>query len=254
MVERVTGLVYDCSESNESIYDAWIRNCTERDELEKGLAKPELFPKWCYKQPLSIIEVGCGLGSAALRFRNVLNANKIEFTYKGIDPFPSQLARFRSAIGEDPRFDLEVGDFSTLNPKRRFDLGLIIHSLYYVPSMEEALARLNSCCNKMLIVHHGYRGINEIQLAFRDWVVQEANEISTHEDVCSALDTLEIEYSTQPITSTFTADPSSEDFPNLARFFLEDPNLTLEQIAAVGDYCRKRGTTMIEHDLVTITT
>ena len=106
-------------------------------------------------------------------------------------------------------------------------------------------------------IHHGEKGINQIHLRFPELITNRASEISTHKDVCAALDNLEISYDVQVCTSQVNIepchDPQNSDGRDLIKFFLDNKELTETEIEKVSSYFRKFGSTMIEHDFVIIT-
>ena len=255
MADDVVVSVYDSSTKERPIYAAWLKHSNERDMLEKVL--DERFDDWYVCNPLSMLEWGCGLGSAAQRFMKVLQKRGVEYNYTGVDPFLDQLTRFQSDVGDDLRIKLEQGSFDSYIPSQKYDLGLAVHSLYYAQNFETVLSKIAEFSDKMLLVHHGEKGINQIHLRFPELITNRASEISTHKDVCAALDNLEISYDVQVCTSQVNIepchDPQNSDGRDLIKFFLDNKELTETEIEKVSSYFRKFGSTMIEHDFVIIT-
>jgi len=250
-----SGIIYKTEPTNTPIYHSWLKFANERDILENVLK--ERFEEWCYTQPLTMLEWGCGLGSAAKRFMSVLNLYGVPFNYTGVDPFPDQLERFRHSINERDEIQLDIGDFETYDPKKIYNLGMAIHSLYYARSIPETIRKISESSRKMLLVHHGIRGINEVHQEFPEFVIQEASEISTHENICEALRMLGIKYDLT-IYETETQiscchDPKNNDGRNMIKFFLDNPNLSEEQIQEVSNFLRGFGNVM-KHDMAMIIT
>ena len=247
--------VYKTDPLKKPIYESWLRFANERDILENVLR--DRFEEWCHTKPLSMIEWGCGLGSAAKRFMNILVEKEVTFDYTGVDPFQDQLDRFRQSLKKEENVHLEVGDFETYNPNRKRNLALAIHSLYYANDFETTLAKIVDSSEKMFLVHHGLNGINKIHEEFPQWVIQEKSEISTHIDVCEALDILGIRYDLT-IYNTQTDirachDPTNIDGRNMIQFFLDHPSLSDDCIKTVSDYLRNIGDAM-NHDMAVIIT
>ncbi len=253
MKKIIVPSVYDSSAEERPIYSAWLKHSNERDMLEKVL--DEKFDDWYVRNPLSMLEWGCGLGSAAQRFMSVLNRRGAEYNYTGVDPFLDQLARFRSVVSGDKRVRLEQGSFDSYVPEKKYDLGIAVHSLYYA-DFEPVLAKIAEFSDKMFLVHHGEQGINQVHLSFPELIIGRANEVSTHKDVCAVLDHLQISYDVQVYTSEVNVepchDPQNSDGRDLIKFFLDNKDLTEAEIERVSLYFRKLGSTMMEHDFVII--
>jgi hypothetical protein len=249
------GLIYETPLEEEPIYRTWLKYANERDVLEEVLR--ERFGEWCYTQPLSMIEWGCGLGSAARRFWGVLGENQANFTYTGVDPFSDQLERFRKDVGEDLPVRLRKGSFESFEPGQKYDLGLAIHSLYYAKSIPETVAKISRSSKKMLFIHHGLNGINTVHEAFPHLVLQEASEISTHENICKALEELSIPYDLRIYhTETqiaVTHDLNNPEGRNMIKFFLDNPKLEDRAITEVSDFLSELGPIM-RHDMAMIIT
>ena len=57
--------VYEKNTGAEAIYPVWLANANERDVLEQVL--DQRLKEWCPNPKISLLEVGCGFGSAAKR-------------------------------------------------------------------------------------------------------------------------------------------------------------------------------------------
>jgi hypothetical protein len=146
-------------------------------------------------------------------------------------------------------------DFST---SEHFNLGYAVHCLYYVDNMRATLQRLQSLTGKMIIVHHGERGINEVHQNFGDFIRKGPNIMSTHENVLTNLTDLGINYTCEvyPTQTNISAckDPSNLIGKNMIRFFLDQPNLSQEELLEVSKYFKRLGRDYMTHDMALIIT
>src|SRR3989338_1885429 len=248
-------LIYNTEPTDIPIYHSWLKFANERDILEGVLR--ERFEEWCYTKPLSMLEWGCGLGSAAQRFMRILRERSTPFTYTGIDPFSDQLNRFRKNLSDEVDAQLEVGGFETYTPHGAYDLGLAVHSLYYAKSIPATVEKISQSARRMLFVHHGIRGINEVHETFPELVIQEASEISTHEIICETLKKLNVPYDLH-VYETETKievchDPTNLEGRNMIKFFLDNPDLPEKTIEEVSRFLQGLGDVM-KHDMAVIIT
>jgi len=226
-------------------YLSWLNHANERDYLERFLRSS--VDVWCPGKDLSILEWGCGPGAAAQRFFKILNENGVNFDYTGVEPFEAQLEEFRKA-GED--VTLIQGDFETFTPSKRFDLALVIHSLYYV-QMKKALIKTFSYVDRTLIVHHGINGINSVHEAFPELVNRMNNRVSTYHDVLRCLDELGRDYEFVELQTRVDVRPCKElnqDGRNMISFFLERTDLSDKEIGKVSEYFQEMEDYM-RHDI-----
>jgi len=233
-----------------TIYDSWLKHASERDVLEEVLEKR--FEEWCPYTNLSILELGCGSGSAAQRIFNILAKNNISYHYTGIDPYQDQLHRFRQSVGENTQISLEQATSENYVPNQTYNLALVVHSLYYVPNLAATLTKINSSANQALIIHHGEAGINTVQQHFQKYVKSGPNIISTHRDITNTLDQLDINYTCQVYPTTVDIrpckDPTNPHGRNMIKFFLEHSQLSEEIIIEVSSYFQTQPDYM-QHDM-----
>ena len=252
-------LVYDRKEGEEDIYAAWLRNADERQVLERALE--ERLDEWCLTQsdkPFEIVDIGCGRGSAAAKLFKVLEKRGIVYQYTGVEPSQIQLDQFRSELGEDKNKRLVCSTLEEFDPTETFDLTYAVHPLYYVPDMVTALKKMLSFSRRLLIAHHGVKGINEAHQQFRQYVRKGPHIISTHEDVTRALDELGVDYMLQvyPTRTNIQSckDPNNPEGRNMIKFFLEQPDLPESVIEEVSKYFSRTKLDYMIHDLGLIIT
>lgn len=116
------------------------------------------------------------------------------FIYTGVDPYEDQLRRFRDSFNNKEGLELVRSNIEDFATNRKYDLTILVHALYYVDGLESAIKKIRSTADKVVIVHHGKCGINEVHQQFRKHVKQGANIISTWKDVQRALDATSIPY------------------------------------------------------------
>ncbi|MBP9782706.1 MAG: class I SAM-dependent methyltransferase [Candidatus Pacebacteria bacterium] len=242
--------IYERDVYEEPIYSSWLKYTNQRDLLELFLT--ENFHKWCKTNPISILELGCGSGSAAQRIFSILEKNKISYSYLGVDPYQDQLNRWPQALVEKSNITLMQGTVESFIPKQKFDLILIIHALYYVDDLPETLIKVNSLGTTKLIVHHGEFGINEVQEKFRSYVKSGPNIISTYHDVKRVLDSVNIPYELNVVDTKVDIRPchdlKNKDGTNLIKFFLEHSELPEETLTQVSAFLKNKGDIIKQDD------
>jgi SAM-dependent methyltransferase len=246
---------FDPSIYTSSAYSTWLKHANERDVLEDTLRKR--FNNWCPGREISILELGCGLGSAAQRVMNILEERGINYDYTGVDPYLNQLERFRESLPDDKKVKLVRGTFDDFNAERRYDLALVVHSLYYVDNLEDSLNKVHQLADKALIIHHGKEGINTIHEKFPHYVTEGPHIISTHEDVALALDGLNIGYDVSVYSTNVNVrpckDPQNYEGRKMIKFFLESTEISDKIIEEVsGFFCTMPDT--MNHDMAVILT
>src|SRR6185295_10536947 len=96
-----------------------------------------------------------------------------------------------------------------------------------------------------LIVHHGETGIHQIHEAFREYVKEGPNIISTYQKIETELDSLGIKYELQQVGARVDIrpchDPKNPDGIRLIKFFLEHSELPQKVIEDVSEFLRTKG-------------
>ena len=239
----------------DAAYSSWLKHANEREYFARLLK--EKFSEWCQKKRLTIIEVGCGVGSAAKRIFEVLDEKGVDYEYTGFDPYKEQLLRFREQFPKK-NIGLIKATLDSFSPRgKKFDVAFVVHSLYYVDNMEAALIKIGSFARKMVIVHHGKKGINLVHEKFSKYVKKGPNIISTYEKVTQALNALKIPYSIEIIETQVNIHPCKDphNLPgrNMIKFFLERTDLPESTIKEVAQFLKTQPDTMI-HEIAFIIT
>ena len=233
--------IYERDIYQDTVYSAWLKNTNERDVLEQVLND---HADWWCKDNLSILDVGCGPGSAARRVFNILDKKGLKYTFTGVDPYQDQLKRFAEAFPERQDFEMIQSKIEDFTPSRKYDFVMLIHALYYVDSMEPMIKKLADAADKMIIVHHGKLGINEVHQQFRRYVKPGPHIISTWENVQNVLDTLGIKYTLEvrdtEVNLFSCKDPKNKEGRKLIKFFLEHSELPENVIEEVSEWHKSR--------------
>ncbi len=233
-----------------SIFDAWLTNTNERDRF--SIFFSEKFDKWASKSPLSVIDVGCGSGASGLRIMEMLKKASFDFKYTGLEPFEDQIRMFKDKLEGNNDVEFELSTLQDFTPKTNFDTAFVVHSLYYVPDMFEAVKKIHSFSKRAAIVHQGQRGINEVHEKFKTHVKKGPHIISTCNDIADCLDKAGIKYEFHSFPSTVDVrsikEPGNKTGEKLIQFFLERTDLSEEIIEEVRDYFRKGPDTMIQDE------
>ncbi len=252
--------IYEKDTYEEPIYSSWLKNVNERVVLEKALLdrfKEWFKPEWKNRK-MKIIDIGCGAGSAAKRLFEILDRLGIDYSYLGIDPYKEQLERFEEEIPLNSTKKLICSRLENFNPKEKYDLAFVIHSLYYVDNMENALTKILNFSDKVIIVHHGKRGINTVHQRFKKYVKKGPYIISTYENVIGFLDKLGIAYTFKVYNATLNISPlkdtKNREGINMIKFFLEKSVLQEKLIEKLSRWFRNIKSKTIIHDFAIIIT
>ncbi len=247
--------IYERDIYQDTVYSAWLKHANERDVLEEVLRQK--FREWCPKDRISMLELGCGLGSGAHRFFKILKENGVSFDYTGVDPYGDQLERFREWLPKGENAELIRGTFQDFETDRKYNLAVAIHSLYYVDNLQDSLGKLCRMADKSLIIHHGKQGINTIHKRFSQYVKEGPYIISTHEDITRELDELGIDYSLNTYPTNVDVRPCKDsknpEGRKMIKFFLERSELPEEVIEEVSTFFTTMPDTM-NHEMGVILT
>lgn len=233
-------------------YDSWLRHANEREVMADVFRRRKR--EWLHTHPIGIIDVGSGTGAAANKLFAILDDDRIPFTYTGLEPVEEMIDQF--PLRRETRIIQTTLEAYT--PVGRVDLVTAIHSLYYMTDLRSALDKLATMGDRMLIVHHGKRGIHQVQERFPDAVERGDNNIfSTHNDITDLLDDMGIEYAFENYETMVNIRPCKREGDihgqNLITFFLEQENLCPQDEVRVRAYLRTLPDELI-HDMGVIIT
>jgi ubiquinone/menaquinone biosynthesis C-methylase UbiE len=122
--------------------------------FEEGMARMALYHRHCQDPVIfrtlgdirgkSLLDLACGNGFYTRRFRRDCSANPV----MGVDLSPMLIRQAKDAEVREPLgIDYRVGDVTTLELERSFDVVTAIHLLHYLQSeaeIEAALRRIHS--------------------------------------------------------------------------------------------------------------
>lgn len=225
----------------EGPYTSWLETTTEKQDFEAWLdANVAMFrASRITSRPVRVLDLGCSWGSTSFRVMRVLRKAGLTLDYTAVDPYQSQLDKFRRLAEASDltgvTLQLASGNAEDWVPpdiKTRFtpyDLVIGSHMLYYTRlRFRDTLGRMLLLGNELLVVHHGKRGINTVQEAFRAHVHPGPNVISTDDDVAYAMKQLALMHSrrghhrfSSTVDVSSVADPNALRGRNLISFFLE---------------------------------
>lgn len=246
----------------ENPYGAWLETTTEKDLLEAWLRQHLPCMRMMHAgRPISILDMGCSWGNTSVRFMRILRDLGIDFRYTGVDPSRQQLEKFAQFAQEQgvPTPELVMSDVESYVHDEKHDLTLASHLLYYTKDMRRALQRIVDSAQEAVIVHHGVRGINTLQEAFREIIPLGPHLISTDEDVACHLEHVDLRdrqvkryqfTSTTDISSCL--DKNSLRGRNLLTFFFEREfhTISAEDVERVREFLQKMWgpSFLMEHD------
>ncbi|MGI9307783.1 MAG: class I SAM-dependent methyltransferase [Gammaproteobacteria bacterium] len=180
----------------------------------------------------SFLSLGCGAGELDV---NILAAGKqhaAAVSYVGLEPDPRQCEAFlrRMESVSDASIDVEVHNtrFEDFNEQRRFDLVLMVHSIYYMENPAQALAnarKLVSESGKLVILIASNDRLNELSSSF--WAMENGGTSWFSEDLSAHLEQAGIAHERQRIEATLDitacCDEGSEQGKHIADFVAQVP-------------------------------
>jgi len=197
--------------------------CWVRDVLRKA---------WPGRRHLTVLSVGCGTGTFDQRVLQVLSSDRRTLNYIGLEPNEKHRRTFLTRITRRPlpgiNLALQATPFEHYTSRRRFDLVLLTHCLYYIPDRDRAIRKAMDFLRtdgRVIICHQTPLGIDQIQRRFLKRVKGRDNEMFSSRDLQALLDRrglaycLEILDNTLDISSCFI--PHDKTGQELLSFFLE---------------------------------
>lgn len=192
------------------------------------------------KDSTSLLSVGCGAGDLDVNILAAGKAHTSTISYVGLEPDPHQCERFvaRMAFGNDNSIRIEGHNtrFEDYSADRRFDLVIMVHSLYYMDNPEQAIEEalnLVSERGRLVILIACNDTLNELSSSF--WAMENAGSTWFSEDLSKhlhghaiAFDRNQIE-ATLDITSCCEPDsqPDVEKGNRIADFLAQVPTAEL---------------------------
>ena len=180
----------------------------------------------------SFLSVGCGAGDLDVKFLAAGKDHAATVSYVGLEPDSRQCEKFisRMELGNDRNVRVEAHNtsFEQFTEQRRFDLVLMVHSLYYMDdpklALENALSLVNES-GRLVILIASNDTLNELSSSF--WEMENGGSTWFSEDLSRHLEKLGVTFerkrieATLDITSCCEAD--SEQGNRIADFLAQVP-------------------------------
>jgi len=179
-----------------------------------------------------ILSVGCGAGDLDKELMAAGAKQASTVSYVGLEPNARQCERFVSRMGlkndQDIRVEAHNVGFETFNDKRRFDLVLMVHSLYYladpVLALENALRLVNDEGRLVVLIASNDK-LNELSSSF--WKRGNGRQTWFSEDLSEHLEKVGIPFKCKRIQATLDVtaccEPDSGRGIRIADFLAQVP-------------------------------
>ncbi|MGI9590986.1 MAG: class I SAM-dependent methyltransferase [Myxococcota bacterium] len=178
----------------------------------------------------AVLSVGCGAGELD---RELLAAGAeavSEVSYVGIEPDTNQCQRFAASMGfaDDENVQVEAHNtsFEAFGEDRRFDVVLMVHSLYYMDDPCGAIAKALELVRdggRLVILIASNDRLNELSSSF--WKLTSAGATWFSEDLSDHLSELEVSFERKRIEATLDVtaccEPVSERGVRIADFLAQ---------------------------------
>ncbi|MFT7387209.1 MAG: SAM-dependent methyltransferase [Candidatus Endobugula sp.] len=159
------------------------------------------------KDSTSLLSVGCGAGDLDVNILAAGKAHTSTISYVGLEPDPQQCERFvdRMGLGNDNSIHIEGHNtsFEDFSGDLRFDLVMMVHSLYYMDNPEQAIddaLNLVSEGGRLVILIASNDTLNELSSSF--WAVDSSGPTWFSEDLSKHLHNHSIAFDCQRIEAT----------------------------------------------------
>jgi SAM-dependent methyltransferase len=184
----------------------------------------------------SFLSVGCGAGELDEKILAAGKAQASTVSYVGLEPDSQQCERFlsRMVVENDPSIRVEAYNtgFEAFTEQRRFDLVLMVHSLYYMDDPKRALKsalNLVSESGRLVILIASDDTLNELASSF--WERENGGSTWFSEDLSRHLKNRGISFERQRIEAkldiTSCCEPLSEQGGRIADFVAQVPTKEL---------------------------
>jgi len=184
----------------------------------------------------SFLSVGCGAGELDVEILAAGKKHTSSISYVGLEPDPQQCEKFiaRMELANDQNVQVEAHntDFEKFTEQHRFDLVLMVHSLYYMDDPEQAIQNALNLVNesgRLIILIASNDTLNELSSSF--WEME--NGVSTwfSEDLSKHLEAHGVPFERKRIEArldiTSCCEPNSEQGIRIADFIAQVPTAKL---------------------------
>jgi len=180
----------------------------------------------------SFLSVGCGAGDLDEKILAAGKEHASSVSYVGLEPDSRQCERFisRMVFDNDRNIRVEAHNtcFERFTEQRRFDLVLMVHSLYYMDDAELALENALNLVNesgRLVILIAANDTLNELSSSF--WELENGGSTWFSEDLSTHLENLGVTFQRQRIEATLDitscCEPDSEQGNRIADFLAQVP-------------------------------
>jgi SAM-dependent methyltransferase len=179
-----------------------------------------------------VLSIGCGAGDLDTEFLAAGSARVSTLNYVGLEPDAQQCARFVAQMGSEEEDGVSVeghnARFEDFEAERRFDLVLMVHSLYYMKDPKQAFEKACDFVDgdgRLAILIASNDSLNELSSAF--WELEDREPTWFSEDLSEHLDRIEVPFERKRIEATLDVtdccEPDSELGIRISDFLAQVP-------------------------------
>jgi SAM-dependent methyltransferase len=178
----------------------------------------------------SFLSVGCGAGELDVEILDAVKEHTSSISYVGLEPDPQQCEKFVSrmerANDENVRVEAHNTDFEKFTEQRRFDLVLMVHSLYYMDDPKRAIQNALNLVNesgRLVVLIASNDTLNELSSSF--WEMEKGAATWFSEDLSEYLEARGVPFERKRIEArldiTSCCEPQSEKGVRIADFIAQ---------------------------------
>jgi len=184
----------------------------------------------------SLLSVGCGAGDLDVEILTAGRKHAAAISYVGLEPDPDQCEKFvlRMQQPGDDTIQVEAHNtrFELFTEQRRFDVVIMVHSLYYMDNPEESIAsalELLKEGGKLVLLIASNDKLNELSSSF--WALENSGSTWFSEDLSGHLTARGLTFQRERIKATLDIssclEPGSEQGQRIADFVAQVPTSQL---------------------------
>ena len=180
----------------------------------------------------SFLSVGCGAGDLDAKILAAGKEHAATISYVGLEPDSRQCERFmsRMVVKNDQNIRVEAHNtcFEKFTEQRRFDLVLMVHSIYYMDDPKLAIENaldLVSEGGRLVILIASNDTLNELSSSF--WKLENGGSTWFSENLSTHLEKIGVPFERKRIEATLDitscCEPNSEQGTRIADFVAQVP-------------------------------
>lgn len=231
-----------------SIYDTDVFKAYLAAATEKHIFVERFAERYKRQPGTHLLDLGCHNGELTLQ---VLEACPGITQVTAVDPSASAIlefaARKRPAHVGFHFIQSTAEEFLDLD-RGSYDWAIASHSLYWSSDLVKVLIGLQCITSKIALVMRGSRGIYQVQEQFKEWIGNPNEELYFAYALESIILHCCLNYVRENIVSEITLPATFEERSVLLKFFLQNENLTAQQLQTVDKYVLGLGNPML-HDV-----